>query len=497
MPRFPRWVVFCACACAPAIASAQTTTTTSGATITASGQVNPERFITPMGAAPGSAQVDVGQSTRSQNQNPLGVNFQDCENDMTLSFPIVVSGFSGQNLQVWASQTGTCTDAGARGQGQTSTCWIVYNGSQAINMQASQAVNIPIRVRDLVGPVGSVGSTNPVYKAYGEEACHSQTSFPAVSLTIYFLPILNATVSGTSYSYPISTDLVGPAAPNGVSIKDGDTLFVVNWTPNTDTDTAGYDIFIDPVPGQEGNAVTTRTVCPEASTPTPAVDASVVDSGDDGSIDAMTATVDAMTGDATTADGATADDASADGATAGAPIGDAACYPINVATPGATSTTGSGSQCPSTALAGGFTVDGGETTILDDAGDAAVVSGSGGISTGTILNYIYKADPATGSTVSGLTNQTYTIEGLLNGRTYTVAVAAVDGSGNVGPPSLQQCDYPAPVDDFWKIYRRDGGGAGGGLCALEAVGSRGGSTLTYLSVGAAAVAFGRRRKRKR
>ena len=34
-------------------------------------------------------------------------------------------------------------------------------------------------------------------------------------------------------------------------IGDGDTLFSMSWNPNMDTDTIGYDIFIDPplVPG--------------------------------------------------------------------------------------------------------------------------------------------------------------------------------------------------------------------------------------------------------
>ena len=37
-------------------------------------------------------------------------------------------------------------------------------------------------------------------------------------------------------------------------VKDGDTLMVVEWTPNADTDTSGYDVMVDRIPGQEGAA---------------------------------------------------------------------------------------------------------------------------------------------------------------------------------------------------------------------------------------------------
>jgi hypothetical protein len=83
---------------------------------------------------------------------------------------------------------------------------------------------------------------------------------------------------------------------------------------------------------------------------------------------------------------------------------------------------------------------------------------------------------------------------LQNGVTYTVAVSAVDGSGNIGPPSTQACDYPALVSDFWLTYRKDGGGAGGGFCALQAVGAPAGSTVAFVGLGAAATALIRRRR---
>jgi hypothetical protein len=69
----------------------------------------------------------------------------------------------------------------------------------------------------------------------------------------------------------------------------------------------------------------------------------------------------------------------------------------------------------------------------------------------------------------------------------------VDGTGNVGPPSSEVCDYPAPVKDFWQNYEQDGGGAGG-FCALETAGT-GGSSLAGVAGVFALAAMARRRRR--
>jgi len=72
----------------------------------------------------------------------------------------------------------------------------------------------------------------------------------------------------------------------------------------------------------------------------------------------------------------------------------------------------------------------------------------------------------------------------------------VDAFGNIGPPSTQACDFPAPVNDFWKLYRQDGGQAGG-LCALEAVGAPVESTIAFAALGALGAAFVRRRRSRK
>ena len=139
------------------------------------------------------------------------------------------------------------------------------------------------------------------------------------------------------------------------------------------------------------------------------------------------------------------------------------------------------------------------TPVVDEAGfvidSGSVEEGSGGIST---IPAQYALGQASGNvenatTVTGVSVGSYTIDGLTNGTTYNVVVAAVDGSGNVGPPSVQVCDSPAPIQDFWQEYSADGGG-GSGFCALETVGA-GGTSLAGVACILAGAVIARRRRR--
>jgi hypothetical protein len=476
----------------------------------------------------------VGESTRPVNLNPTGINYSDCIQDMVLQYSVTLSGFPGansDNMQVWATNTGDCTSDLTRGIGVSSeapTCWLVNDGLTQPNLQSPTTKQFNIPVRALVGP-----QTNTIPKAgtlvgdQGSDACLTQPSFAATSITVWFLPLQsNGTedTSGTAYSAPVITaDLVGPPAPTGVSIGDGDTLFVVSWTPNTDADTVGYDLFVDPPPG--GGSMTTidATVgqpvstlfCPEAGPPVTttviddaasdeaSVDAEIDGSGLDGSVDATmtTPTVDAAT---------VADSGSG-------------CFYANVApSPPATGA----SACTSTLLTSGTLVNTGVVTTEDSGADSsssdfvddeagilietesgALESGTGGIASipcdnlvGATSNcaagaaaYTNTGDPS----VTGLNIMQDVIKGLTDGVHYDVVVSAVDGSGNVGPPSTCVTDFPAPVNDFFKIYREDGGQAGGSFCALEAVGQPAGAPIVGVGFGAVAFVMARRRKRNR
>ncbi len=76
-------------------------------------------------------------------------------------------------------------------------------------------------------------------------------------------------------------------------------------------------------------------------------------------------------------------------------------------------------------------------------------------------------------TKSGITAQSYQIEGLDNGVTVFVAVTAVDEFDNESELSTLVEEIPVAVDDFWEYYQKAGGGEEGGFCfvATAAFGS--------------------------
>src|SRR5579859_3651246 len=80
-------------------ADAQTTTT--GAKLGPTAIKYPERFD--------STGHDLNTTgSRPQNLTPLGISFQDCLDGQQLQFSIAVSGFQGQDIQIWASKNGDC-----------------------------------------------------------------------------------------------------------------------------------------------------------------------------------------------------------------------------------------------------------------------------------------------------------------------------------------------------------------------------------------------------
>jgi len=470
----------------PAVAAAQT--------VSASGQPYPNRIVN------GNNE---GYSTRPQNLNPLGISYADCMADMTLSFSVTLSGFtasSPDSLEVWASLTSDCTAMTDRGIGATAAlCWGTRSGNlTSVVTTTPQTYTFNVRVQDLVGwqqgppPV----SMNTYPPAKGIEACSAQATFAAVPMNINFLAIDSSGNSdGTPYQYTINTDMVGPPAPSGMGETVGETIYNVTWTANSDSDTAGYDIFIDPYPGQEGaeGGVVSleggqKLVCPDTGA-APVGDATLESGGADGANDGPM-------------DSSTAESGALD---AGPLPYDGACYPVN--TGGQSPASASGYNCNDPTLAGAITQDGGAdaaavvtTPVTDDGGSTdeggTVETGVGGITT-VGAQYLYPPGTSfsSGFTIADKSVGSYTIKGLIDGIMYNVVVSAVDGTGNVGPPSVEVCDYPAPVRDFWQTYQEDGGGPGG-FCALETIGAGGAPSLAGVAGVVGLAAFTRRRRRR-
>lgn len=462
--------------CAPSLASAQTVAATS--------QPYPDR----------------NQPLRPQNLSPQGVSYADCAADMQLTFHVLVSGFDGsENLQIWASKSSDCTSATDRGIGATAAvCWLLPGGFVAQPYSSTRQLDFTFRVQDILAWQNNPPFP-PSYHQAGAEACTQQATFAPVPININFLPMdsTNQKSVGTAYQYTLKTDTVGPPAPSNVTESVGHTLFNVNWNVNTDTDTAGYDVFIDPIPGQEGvdggavaaDTGTTVTICPDTGTPVQPG----TDSGNDGSAFDASGDSGLGTGD----DGGDAGGDAGSGGDGTADTGsttpaDAGCYTINH---GGSPGSGNGYSCSSAILASGITQDAGSTTVVqtDDAGNpiegGTTTEGAGGIST-IPDSYRVGGTP----TVTDKSRGSFTISGLQDGVTYNVAVAAVDGYGNVGPPSSEVCDFPAPVNDFWQQYGADGGKAGG-FCSLEAVGA-GGTSLAGVATIVGVAGIVRRRRRR-
>lgn len=87
---------------------------------------------------------------------------------------------------------------------------------------------------------------------------------------------------------------------------------------------------------------------------------------------------------------------------------------------------------------------------------------------------------------------------LVNDQTYVVAVAAYDQSRNIGKLSELACETPRPVDDFYELYRRAGGQAGGGYCSVSGVlGRPDAAAILAALLGCSAGALALRRKARR
>jgi hypothetical protein len=434
---------------------------------------------------------DVSGQERPQNQMPTGISFNDCITDMSVGFPIQLSGFAGQGLEVWVGNQ-DCTQDMARGHGAVPVCWKVAEVG-AMNVQTVSSTQINVRMQNIVGPQKAPPTTGVLVNETSS-ACYAQQSYASVQFNVAFVPVTSAGIlSGTGTSFTVNTDLVGPPAPTGISSSTGDTLFVVNWTPNTDPDTAGYDIYVGSVAqltsGGGGSDGGYTLVCTEAGA-----------SGTGGSIGGSSgggadASTDGSADGSAVPDGAIADATVFDSSSSGGSSsgGGVTCTNVvNNPTPG----------CGGTIFSQSFVSDGGRSVtapISDDAGDDATttIPATGGGISQIPTKYLVNANGTTTVTISSASVGSYNITGLTNNIPYAAVVAAVDGFGNIGPPSVQRCDMPQPVNDFYKVYRMDGGTAGGGFCALDALGAPTGPSVMSSVFGALAFSLFRRRRRRR
>jgi hypothetical protein len=364
------------------------------------------------------------------------------------------------------------------------TCWVV---SPAVIPTTTGVAQLAVRVRDLVGwqnglPPATQTMSPP---AKGIEACTAQPNYLGVPMYINFIAVDgDNNAVGIPYQYQLETDLVGPPAPAGLCETVGETVYNLSFTPNTDLDTIGYDVYLDPIPGEVPSSPTIAldagsvVVCPAAAD----------NPGDGGCVTVSTgSTLPATSG--TCATQAVCSDLV---------LGTPPIVPTVTADSGSEAGTEEAGDAAAAADAGDADADAhADTGSVADTGaeaegvEAGGETGNGGISA-IPQGYLLKPSPV--GTIPDKSIGQYQVTGLVDFVVYNAVVAAVDGIGNIGPPSSEVCDYPAPVDDFWQNYRRDGGGANG-YCALETIGARGTSLAGVAGVFLIGAVARRRRKR--
>jgi hypothetical protein len=451
------------------------------------------------------------------------INYEDCAVDLRYQFTLLLSGVpTDAQLVAWAGPD-DCTAAAARAP-STATCWPLSAGplSQGDSKDDAGApiTTVTLSMRDIISQAQppTSGPTNVAYSPATAAACDQQSQTAQENLAIYFFFVdSQGNALGVAQAYPIVSDTRAANVGADFSVQEQlDSQLTVTITATPDPDTVRYNVYCDPPPGQENVVATipydaasngglcyptnvadaakpsTADAAPADATPADADMTSVSDGAAiaDGAIDGATdAEADAASDSATSQ---TSEDSGivgvpiyddAGGDLCGAPLNDAGIPAVGGCTPSGVLTAGGGhleSANTSTTIG----EDGAVTTVETEAGASVYV---GGLETFNIpARYLCGT--------ASVDSPTVTITGLTDGDFYNVAVAAVDGVGNIGPLSLQ-CGNPVELQDFWYAYLAAGGQAGGGYCSAEGVGVPAGTSGLGLLAVASVVALLRKRRK--
>ncbi len=346
----------------------------------------------------------------------------------------------------------------------------------------SQAFSVDIRAQDLVAFV-STAEPPAGYNPQGVSACHAQIAPGTVSLGVYFMAMEadGLTVDG-NVMYSLDVDLVGPYPPTDVTAGIGQNIIVVGWNPATDSSIQGFNIYCQ---DQGATSADSGLGAPDATLVCPP---------------AVSTTTDAASGGATDASSSIDMDA---------------CVYVNQS---GTSVVG-GASCVSDVLVDSYCLVNGVLVSPDsclsatassvDVGEAGVVTGVADAETeasvvaGSAVGVSNIPSMYLCGQVAGNTTNRFIVKSLSeggppqDGTQYAVAVAAYDGTGNIGIVGNLACVVPEPVMTFWDLYVMAGGHAGGGFCALEGAGLPVGGSIFGGGMGLTALTYARRRRRRR
>jgi hypothetical protein len=471
---------------------------------------------------------DAELSPRPTNENPTGISFADCADDIDVQFTLDISAAPADAVvQVWAGPGDCVTNAAAREPGSSSfgRCWQVAP-TTAFPLTGSSTTTGRVHVRDIVAYLGQSAPPATYAPATSVSVCKPATAASVVPLNVVFMFVAASSVPtgdagtaapyiGTPAQYTMSAALVGPFEPQSFGVVDGGIssgTLAISWTPQSEATIQGYNIYYQDLTASGSGAVDasstleTQILCPQKVACTSTGDAAL-----DAGCDAGTMLV--------------VDNSASLRSLSDASLASMGCerQAARLAFDAASSGTG-GATCQSSALFNTFTVDGGlgvaasTSTTPEPTGfvDSGVDSGLGEAGGGDSGSTVVVVNPTTTSTpvyetagisnipghylyqyVAGATTSSFQLSGLTNNHTYAITVAAVDGSGNVGPVAALACAAPEPVTDFFSAYQEAGGQAGGGYCTVVGAGAPAVGSLFGVAVAGALVALSRRRRRRR
>ncbi len=429
--------------------------------------------------------------TRDPSLNPSGINYEDCEEDVSFNFPITVTDATPGTDQLFVYAGTNCGDATQLTGAAGSTCWQVLDGPQDYVVGPTTSTTYVLPVRQILSQQYTGVTTKYVDVSATDAVCHQQAVSTAQTLSVYFVMTDSTnTITEAIASAGINADLAAAIAPTGFTLGIGDDKLYPTWTTLTDPDITSFNIYYV----TEGSVLASQLVCPDAGddggdsgdTTNSGSDASDVDGDTDGSSDAGASTPTSTT---------------------------SACVPMAVINP---MPQADGNAQP-------FVKAGFACTSPFPSDDEQPVDGGGGSTTTTSAGTDGSAEASTTTTITSTTGSigplsfqsqefdptkypfitaaaganTATISGLMDNVGYAVAVAAVDAYGNVGAltsaSGLAWCQYPLATTDFWDSYKNEGGENEG--CAIADPGALpGGAGAASLIAGAACVLLRRRRK---
>ncbi|MCL2778918.1 MAG: hypothetical protein FWD73_13035 [Polyangiaceae bacterium] len=195
---------------------------------------------------------------RPANLTPEGVSLQDCLDDQSILFPLVLSNFQAQaSLQAWASVSGDCSDQTTRAGG-TQVCWLLTAG---IPLSTNPNVTIPVREIMAGAPPES-----PAAPDASQNVC-GQVPLTTISVQFLYFDPGNVATPTASTTFTIQVDTIGPDAPTGLSHLPGNTRIKVSWDAIGEGGVValtGVKVYCDPSRPLAATDAGTTLVCNDA-----------------------------------------------------------------------------------------------------------------------------------------------------------------------------------------------------------------------------------------